>query len=138
LRSQARRAGGVQERGRGLVDRDRGPGLPLRLQLLLALAPLARLAGGGRGRGRRRRLVALLALGGDARGQRLLLLLALRLVLLAAVDPPLTRREGVDHERALELVRRVLVHRAGRRLGVHAQLLEAIDHLLARKAQIPR
>src|SRR6185369_18088066 len=62
----------------------------------------------------------------------------LGLVFLAAVDAPLARREQVDLQCALELVRRVLVHGAGRRLGVHAQLLEAIDDFLAREVQIPR
>src|SRR5262249_10260451 len=138
LGGQARRARRVQQRGRRLLDRDRGLGLPLRFELLVGLLPLARLARGGGFRGLGRGPLALRPLPGDLRGQRLLLLLALRLVFLGPVDAPLARGELVDLERALELVRSVLVHRAGRRLDVHTQLLEAIDDFLALEVQIPR
>src|SRR5205823_11598951 len=134
---EAGRARRVQQRGRRLFGGHR-LSLALGLELLLGLLALAGLAGGGGLGGGGGGALALLALGGDLGRERLLLLLALRLVFLAAVDPSLARRELVDLERALELVRRVLVHRAGRRLGVHAQLLEAIDDFLAREAEIPR
>src|SRR5258707_949843 len=138
LGGEAGRARRVQQRGRRLFGGHGRLRLALGLELLLGLLALAGLAGGGGLGGGGGGPLALLALGGDLGRERLLLLLALRLVFLAAVDPALARRELVDLERALELVRRVLVHRAGRRLGVHAQLLEAIDDFLAREVQIPR
>src|SRR5438093_523065 len=135
LGSEARSTGSMEKRRLLLGHRLHRGGFLLRLGALLALVGLAGLGGRGRlGRGPR----ALLLLGGDPGRERLLLQLALGLVFFAAVDPLLPRREGVDLEGPLQLVRAVLVDRAGGGLDVHPQLLEAVDHLLAREVEVPR
>src|SRR5262249_3580955 len=83
------------------------------------------------------RLLAGLPLRGDALLELPLLLVALGLVLLAAIDAPLARGEGVDLDRPLELVGCVLVHGAAGRLHVYSQPLQAVDDLPARDPQIP-
>src|SRR6185369_10858732 len=75
LGSEPGSAGRVQQRGGRLVGGDGGLGLAL-----------AGLAGGGGFGGGGGGALALLALGGDLGGEGLLLLLALGLVFLAAVD----------------------------------------------------
>src|SRR5262249_39448495 len=132
LGSEARSAGSVEERGRRLVHRRRLRDLrPLRLPL----AALARFPGG---LGGERGLLAGRALLLDPRLQRALLLVALRLVLVAAVDPLLARGEGVDLEGPLQLVRGVLVYGARRGLHVDAELLQPVDDVLALQAQVSR
>jgi hypothetical protein len=98
------------------------------------LLVLARFGGGGSLGGG---TLALLALGGDLRGLGGFLLLALGLVFLATVDTSLAGRQRVDLERALQLVRGVLVDRAGGSLHLHAELLEPVDDVLAREPEIP-
>src|SRR5712691_3004822 len=135
LGGQAWSTRSMEERRLLLGHRLHRRGFLLRLGALLAPVGLAGLGGRGRLGGGPR---ALLLLGGDPGRERFLLQLALGLVFFAAVDPLLPRREGVDLEGPLQLVRAVLVDRAGGGLDVHPQFLEAVDHLLAREVQVPR